>query len=1427
MQHCDICGKSFANRQNLNRHRKKVHCLKRNETEIICGLCNFSSKSLLQIKTHLSTAHEGKPFRVCVYCKKIFVDESDFNHHLQNEHTLPILQRNDPSTNLESKSAFKNLFKIFQVDGDGSIDFVQFMLQKEQDIRQVLLESAQNSPMKVQLSASIRLTKPVEESPESIEIHLNTDMIKVFADGLSTEEYFQMIDKMLASLFSFTAHGSGWALEKINHLDVKMAKFRPVRGSSYIALPGELQGLRSLLNIRNQYDNRCFLYCFTAAYHLHYGPPLKPDTWRTVTSPTLYSSNNPSARQAEGSYEMPMGFRDLPNFEKENSVQVNVFRYEKKQLFPLRVSQRSDIDFRMDLLLLQDDNVYHYVLIKNLLNLVNHIKQRRPRTSDIICRNCFHVCTLINFDKHMATCLKNEPAVIEMPSENKNKVYFKNFRACVKAPVVIYFDLESLIVPVNRDQTSTDKTRVLEKHEPCGFCFAIIEQGSLQPTHLSIDRSESCMKKLAQRLQAVAKEIYHKKQSHRVFQGPPPYGSDQATECWICSSAFVDGTKVLDHCHYSGIFLGYAHNQCSLKRRTINYVPVIAHNSSNYDIHHLCKNLHEFDSECKIEIIPLTDEKYVTLSIGVKVNSFTDKRGVSKNVYEYLRFIDSYRFLPSSLDKLVSYLPSESFKILDNYFNEYQPFEQELLHQKGHYPYNYFNSFNKFAESELPPKNFWTNSLRGYQTSVTEKDYAHAQKVFATFRCQCLGDYHDLYLKCDTLLLACVMEEFRKLCYETYGLDPVHYFTSSHLSGDAFIKTCNAEIELLTDREHLEMTENMIRGGVASIFSKRLFTANNQYQKTFKPSEESTFGFLVDANNLYGGVMEKLPLPLKDFRKVDVSLNQILNTPIDSNVGYILEVDLDYPDVLHDIQKDFPLAPTKENIEESFLSDYQLNILERMGLKKTKQHKLLQTLNNKTNYTVHYLNLKLYVELGMVVKKVHRILQFAQSTWLKPYIVKNTLKRQQSTNKFQESFFKLMNNSCYGKTLESKRNRVNVHLVRTAQEAQKLVDTSLMKTFKIFDENLAAVTMKKPRIFWNKPTIVGACVLELSKFHMYSFHYKVMKPTFDCQLIYSDTDSLLYEIKHEDLYRELESNTDLKKHFDFSNYPKEHALYDESNKMVTLLFKDEMGGKILEEFVGLKPKMYSIKFDDGKQKLSAKGVTRFAQTSLKHEVYKTVLSTANLARTDNIRIGSHKHQLETIISNKISLSAFDDKRFIQEDGIQTLPFGHYLIRDIAAFRKIFANPKWGEEDASECPEWDTSIREHQPVRLDVCSKRKSSESRGLRRNEVHDEKLAQLLNDAWSPPDPGFHQDEYTESDLDEGNVEMLAEKMGDHISDVYATYSEGNFTRVRNPYINDEAEEEEDDDDDDVISIESEQVAPSRKRRRVNNLSSDDEDLE
>ena len=157
----------------------------------------------------------------------------------------------------------------------------------------------------------------------------------------------------------------------------------------------------------------------------------------------------------------------------------------------------------------------------------------------------------------------------------------------------------------------------------------------------------------------------------------------------------------------------------------------------------------------------------------------------------------------------------------------------------------------------------------------------------------------------------------------TYGLDCAHHYSASNLAGDAFLKICRANIQLLTNREHLEIVEKMIRGGLASVYDERYFKANNKYMENYNSALESTFGFMVDANNLYGGIMKTEHLPVGDFLLVEVPLEQVLNTLTDSPIGYIFEVDLTYPHNIRDLHRDFPLAPTKEIVPDEWLSTYQ------------------------------------------------------------------------------------------------------------------------------------------------------------------------------------------------------------------------------------------------------------------------------------------------------------------------------------------------------------------------------------------------------------------------------------------------------------------------------------------------------------------------
>ena len=177
--------------------------------------------------------------------------------------------------------------------------------------------------------------------------------------------------------------------------------------------------------------------------------------------------------------------------------------------------------------------------------------------------------------------------------------------------------------------------------------------------------------------------------------------------------------------------------------------------------------------------------------------------------------------MPHSLENLANFSPKEKIIYLESQISMQKTVSQiDLLKKKGVYPYTYVDSFDKFSEEKLPSKEFWKNTLEG-EVNISDGDLEHANLVFQEFGCKTLGDNHDLYLHTDVLIQASAFEEFRKVCYATYGLDCVHLYMSSNLSGEAFLKVCNDEIELSTNREHLEMAENLIRGGISSVLAKR------------------------------------------------------------------------------------------------------------------------------------------------------------------------------------------------------------------------------------------------------------------------------------------------------------------------------------------------------------------------------------------------------------------------------------------------------------------------------------------------------------------------------------------------------------------------------------------------------------------------------
>ena len=217
----------------------------------------------------------------------------------------------------------------------------------------------------------------------------------------------------------------------------------------------------------------------------------------------------------------------------------------------------------------------------------------------------------------------------------------------------------------------------------------------------------------------------------------------------------------------------------------------------------------------------------------------------------------------------------------------------------------------------------------------------------------------------------------------------------------------------------------------------------------------------------------------------------------DQPVGYMVECDLEYPEELHDSHNDYPLAPERLNVQVQMTSETQVELLTHYRIPNNSWNlKLVPNLMKKSHYLVHYLNLKFYLEHGLRLVGVHRVLAFTQSRWLQPYIEKNTALRSVAKNEFEKEFFKLMNNSIYGKTCENQKKRTDIKLVTTEQKCKKLTEKPHCLGFRIFDETLAGVEMQKLRTMIDKPFYVGFCVLELSKLHMYRYVAKVFFLTF-------------------------------------------------------------------------------------------------------------------------------------------------------------------------------------------------------------------------------------------------------------------------------------------------------------------------------------------
>ncbi|XP_025266913.1 uncharacterized protein LOC112638818 [Camponotus floridanus] len=515
---------------------------------------------------------------------------------------------------------------------------------------------------------------------------------------------------------------------------------------------------------------------------------------------------------------------------------------------------------------------------------------------------------------------------------------------------------------------------------------------------------------------------------------------------------------------------------------------------------------------------------------------------------------------------------------------------------------------------DASPRESFYSSLTG--DIVSESDYAHATRVWKRFSVENLGEYSDIYLKTDVLLLADVFENFRAACLESYGLDPAYYFTLPGYTWDAMLKYTGVRFELLTDIDMMMFVERGIRGGLSQC-SNRYARANNKYMSAYDPSRPSIYLMYLDINNLYGWAMCQ-PLPYERFEWVDdLESLDVMSVTKDSTVGYILEVDLDYQVDAHNAHADLPFCPTRDK---------------PLG---KRQSNLLATLYDKRRYVTHYRNLQQCVRHGLRLTKIHRALRFTQSPWLRGYVELNTRLRTNASNDFEKNLYKFMNNALFGKTMENVRNRVDIRLATRWDDrfgAEALISKPNFHR-SVFSENLMAVELRKLEAKIDKPIYVGMSNLDISKIRL---------------------------LECEDTYERMKRNID---RFDTNDYAVDNPYgVPRANKKVLGLMKNENNGALMLEFVGLRAKMYTLRVESRGVTKKSKGVrSSVVARTLTFDDYERCLRREIEMTCEQSCLRSKLHEVYTMRESKVALSPYDDKRYVVPDSTDTLPWGHYRI----------------------------------------------------------------------------------------------------------------------------------------------------------------------
>lgn len=804
--------------------------------------------------------------------------------------------------------------------------------------------------------------------------------------------------------------------------------------------------------------------------------------------------------------------------------------------------------------------------------------------------------------------------------------------------------------------------------------------------------------------------------------------------CYICGKVFTKANgsrKVRDHDHLTGIYLGAACEGCNINRRPDRmYIPLFFHNGKNYDTHLLIKEITKAEYDCKFEGIAQNSQKIMSFKISKFTNS-EKPDGYIETVRSMcdIKVLDSILFLLSSLSKLTEVQKGKSkwngdprteeqlrgyedvFPITYKWMKRIYKVPADTYDlritdalRKNMYPYLWFTDFGKFKLpiSELT-KLFDEERLECFTENVTDAFTENFKgntrlyhRIIDSFGFKTVEDYARLYVCMDTLQLADILQETRKVYQRVHRLDMFQFYGLPGYTWAAFQyhlgnSPYRPQLFMEGEMDKVCFIARAIRGGCSDSML-RYSKVNNphmEFPKDYDPERPNTYLLYLDANNLYGWAMSQ-DLPYGDFQWMDSDsierINtlecgfQILNDKLFSQLGHgfgaFIMCDLEFPPEIHDKMNWYPLAPVSGTVPEEWISTLSRQMHD-IALTKhdPKSRLLLQTLTKRTEYVVYYKNLLFYLKHGMKLTRVYKILIFREFPLMKSYIDTNTRMRNQASSTAEKNQWKNANNSAYGKTFENQLNYSTLKFISGEKAYNNALKDPGFDGYAFISDNLMLAKMKNHSLTFNKPIYLGATITELAKLRMFYFYYDVLQDYFgegNMRLCMTDTDSLLVEVSCPDVYKAI---AEIQQRYDcpLDTSPLSQILINEygiegrHNKEVGY-FKFEADPCAIQEFVGLRPKVYSAReIDDPVAHMRCKGTPHDSmERFVRHEDYIRCLfhnyAAENMRQNVDVdMIRAKDHDIFSIKSSKVSLSCNDSKRYILRDNVTTLAYGHYAI----------------------------------------------------------------------------------------------------------------------------------------------------------------------